>query len=484
MKITFDGRAKYPLSKNKKDFYHFGHYKAPLLLYNLLQNWGNGRSKNSSLPELTGEMLVLDGHMYYSKAEWDLIVQKTIEAVEQKNMRYFEDFFISSKELTDAYASFLQAGNPDKIGGIPKKSIEDGLYGVFEGYHLMEFPWLYVLTMAQGIEDWLKPRVSSDVLNLFFIPEKPTILAEYQHELHALSDAINNAGLSKELKELSAKEFVESVQAQYPDIYNQIDVIFKKYVWIGMMHFWGEYNTREKIVDSTREINTGATSSFSVDHGLDRIPEEYRWLAELTKKMTYYRQYFAELCAVCSYRLWQIFKEADISSDLALWLTPVELFTYLSSGRTVLPSETLIAERKKGYGLYDTVISGKELQEKLDIFIDKVGAMAELRGTIASKGKGKAVTGTVTIVLSPEDVYKMKEGNILVSHETTPDFMAAIQRAAAIVTDIGGLTSHAAIVSRELNKPCIIGTKIGSRVLKDGDRVEVDANNGVVRILK
>ncbi|TSC78409.1 MAG: pyruvate, water dikinase [Parcubacteria group bacterium Gr01-1014_29] len=59
-----------------------------------------------------------------------------------------------------------------------------------------------------------------------------------------------------------------------------------------------------------------------------------------------------------------------------------------------------------------------------------------------------------------------------------------IKKALAIVTDEGGTTCHAVIIARELQKPCIVGTKIATKVLKDGDLVEVDANNGVVRIVK
>ena len=67
---------------------------------------------------------------------------------------------------------------------------------------------------------------------------------------------------------------------------------------------------------------------------------------------------------------------------------------------------------------------------------------------------------------------------------TTPDFVPAMRKAAAIITNEGGITCHAAIVSRELGKPCITGTKIASKVLKDGDMVEVDAEKGIVRIMK
>jgi pyruvate,water dikinase len=93
------------------------------------------------------------------------------------------------------------------------------------------------------------------------------------------------------------------------------------------------------------------------------------------------------------------------------------------------------------------------------------------------------VRGRVKIVLTPDEMKKVYQGDIMVSGETTPDFMPAINKAAAIVTDIGGIASHAAIVSREFNIPCIVGTKIATQVLKDGDLVEVNADLGVVKIL-
>jgi pyruvate,water dikinase len=82
------------------------------------------------------------------------------------------------------------------------------------------------------------------------------------------------------------------------------------------------------------------------------------------------------------------------------------------------------------------------------------------------------------------DFPKMQTGDVLVSTMTTPDFVVLMHKAGAIVTDIGGLLCHAAIVSREINKPCVIGTKFATQILKDGDMVEVDADKGVVRILE
>ena len=77
----------------------------------------------------------------------------------------------------------------------------------------------------------------------------------------------------------------------------------------------------------------------------------------------------------------------------------------------------------------------------------------------------------------------MKKGAVLVTGSTGPEMIIACKKAGAIVTEEGGITSHAAIVSRELGIPCVIGTKIATQVLKDGDLVEVDAYNGMVKKL-
>ena len=107
--------------------------------------------------------------------------------------------------------------------------------------------------------------------------------------------------------------------------------------------------------------------------------------------------------------------------------------------------------------------------------------ITQLKGQIAYKG---IVQGRVKLLMSFKEVDKVKKGDIIVSSMTMLDVLPAMERAAAIVTDEGGVLCHAAIISRELKKPCIVGTKIATQVFKDGDMVEVDANKGVVKKLK
>lgn len=103
--------------------------------------------------------------------------------------------------------------------------------------------------------------------------------------------------------------------------------------------------------------------------------------------------------------------------------------------------------------------------------------VTEIRGMIACPGK---VKGEVIVINKKEEFEKMKEGMILVTNMTRPEFVPLMKKAAAIVTDEGGITSHAAVVSRELKVPCIIGTQIATKMLKDGDKVFVNADHGVV----
>lgn len=90
----------------------------------------------------------------------------------------------------------------------------------------------------------------------------------------------------------------------------------------------------------------------------------------------------------------------------------------------------------------------------------------------------------MTVVTTYEEIGKVKSGDVLVSPMTDPYYVSAMTKAGAIITDEGGILSHAAIISRELGIPCVIGTKHATKILKDGDLVEVDANEGVVKIIK
>jgi len=107
----------------------------------------------------------------------------------------------------------------------------------------------------------------------------------------------------------------------------------------------------------------------------------------------------------------------------------------------------------------------------------------ELEGEILIKGLGASpgiASGSVKVILGEKEISKVEKGDILVTTMTAPDMVPAMKKAAAIVTDEGGMTCHAAIVSRELGVPAVVGTKTATKVLRDGMIVTVDGEKGIV----
>jgi|GEM_PF-4007570 phosphohistidine swiveling domain-containing protein len=95
----------------------------------------------------------------------------------------------------------------------------------------------------------------------------------------------------------------------------------------------------------------------------------------------------------------------------------------------------------------------------------------------------ETLVGVVRIVPNQREIHKVQEGDVVVAPMTTPEYGPIFGKIKAIITDEGGITCHAAVISREMKIPAIVGTKIASRVLKDGDRIEVDTERGVIRVV-
>lgn len=184
----------------------------------------------------------------------------------------------------------------------------------------------------------------------------------------------------------------------------------------------------------------------------------------------------------------KLFAAAKVDAQLIENILP---FEELIKGSTFIASiQGELIRRNKEYVVYvpyegNTQISYENIKENYELmnsyFIDDHNDQSEeIKGQIGNKGSAK---GRVKIIRSSQEFDKFENGEILVTGMTRPEFVSLMRVAKAVITDEGGITCHAAIVSRELGIPCVIGTKIATQVLKDGDLVEVDADNGLVRII-
>lgn len=193
----------------------------------------------------------------------------------------------------------------------------------------------------------------------------------------------------------------------------------------------------------------------------------------------------------------QHFKELLAKKISDKWHISLDQLKYVSikeiaESETIDTLKVLIAKRDSGtLGLaqsHDDTLFRFYTEDKTDHYwrhylTDKnVDIEAGLRGLVASRSSIIRARGKVQIVNNPSE-ENFEEGSILVTQMTSPDYIHLMKKSAGIITDAGGLTCHAAILSRELGIPCIVGTRNATQVLNSGDMVEMDTHGGTIRVL-
>jgi pyruvate, water dikinase len=205
----------------------------------------------------------------------------------------------------------------------------------------------------------------------------------------------------------------------------------------------------KKTVQYLRDPKTGSTVHLDVPEDKQKLPcisdEEVLKLAEISTRI---ERHYGKAMDI----EWAI--DQDLPYPQSVFIVQARPETVWSSKSEEAPGN---AEEKKG-------------EEKLKVVVRGISA--------GRKGYG---VGVAKVVLNPDEANnEMKKGDILVTGMTDPDFVPFMKMASAIVTDRGGATSHAAIVSRELNIPCVVGTETATQIMKTGQQYTVDSRSGIV----
>ncbi len=241
----------------------------------------------------------------------------------------------------------------------------------------------------------------------------------------------------------------------------------------------------KKIQKQENTDNQIVKSIFNIFKDYPDIIKHISWLRTMMGYRNFEADYYYSYFDHSLYLFDEINKRLKLAkNDNDIWfLSKQEIIDGLTDKIKVFK---IVNERKKrGFTI-------KQIGRKISVFTGvkpedwHEGKIKEhitsFKGMIAFKGIAK---GLAKIIFNPSTEGKyFKINEILVTSMTTPEFVPLMKRAKAIITDEGGLLCHAAIIAREMEKPCIIGTKIATQVLKDGDLVEVDAEKGIVNILE
>jgi phosphoenolpyruvate synthase/pyruvate phosphate dikinase len=170
---------------------------------------------------------------------------------------------------------------------------------------------------------------------------------------------------------------------------------------------------------------------------------------------------------------------AKDSSGLGEWINKAKKIQKLADSSALLNEKVIFIDTAIQF-LRATSVRDKKKTSKRKI--TKRNKRGQIKGSVASCA-GKKIRGTAKIVLNKKDFSKIKKGEILITKETDSDFLPVMKKAAAFVVDFGGLLCHAAIIARELKKICVVHTRIATNILRDGDLVEIDTKQGIVKII-
>lgn len=313
-----------------------------------------------------------------------------------------------------------------------------------------------------------KGIINPEILSALFRPTKRASILALQDKLAALK------GKSKRL----SGEQIKSIIQEYSWM-PCLDIHNNPWTAVDVRNFFKNLKPQVKTIPFTKALR------------LSKLSKPEKIFFKQTQELIYVKDMRDEYRRRGIYNILSLFEA--IGSRLGLFRAQL---AYFSSGEIIAALEKKIkltkseaAKRQKGFLIY---MNGEKVlvtadRPAINKFVKKhlrVESNSQSQTIVGKVANGGYAKGIVKIVTKTTDLGKVAKGNILVAITTHPDFVPAMQKAAAIVTDEGGLTSHAAIVSRELGIPCVVGTKFATKVLKDGDLAEVDASNGVVRKIK
>lgn len=318
------------------------------------------------------------------------------------------------------------------------------------------------------LEPYIKKQNREDkkqeIIDVLFKPEKKAAVLELQYEVEKHNGKLTKRGLNN---------------------------LYERFKWLSCLDIHNKPWTKKEFRENTKLFTKSPKrkeilfKKFVKELKFKKKDLEYLLMAKRFVYIKDARDDFRRESVFYANNLWEeLGRRMRLATEDMSYLQDEEIATFLK-GKGVLSKEK-INQRKNGFIIYIgknkklVCLQGDQIPDALKLFKLTVQEekVQDITGRVASKGLAK---GKVVIVNGIKDLKKVKPGDILIAVTTHPDFVPAMRKAAAIVTDEGGITSHAAIISREFNIPCIVGTKLATKVLKDGDFVEVDASTGIVK---
>ncbi len=415
---------------------------------------------------------------------------------DSKKFREIDFSILSDKELEKVFSAHMKIHNKCHVLGMYATVLE----------------WDHEL-LSNYLRNYLTKKIKeknlllklAETFSLLTTPHKESFQLKQEKEAIEIALKILKNKKVKELfLEKQEKEIIESLSSLNKELDKEIDLHYKKWLWQSYMYIGPPWDKNYFIDEIKGLIKDEKELPLLLNKMTQRVQEVKLKQNKLIKELEIDKKHqtFFGILREFIY-LKGLRKDALYNSFFSYGLFLKELGKRLGLSlnqlRHLWPSEFSKAILKKDFNPKElnerfnfsvyVCIDGKSKTvtgKKAEFYAKQVPnpkdyKITELEGSTAVPGM---VKGIAKIINLPEDMAKMNQGDVMISSSTNPNLVPAMKKASAIVTDIGGVTCHAAIVSREMNIPCVIGTKIATKVFKDGDLIDVNANHGIVKKVK
>ncbi len=382
----------------------------------------------------------------------------------------------------------------DRVSKIDIKQVTDNdlaqiLLDHFEywiKYFSIGFLWFAVDDIAEELKEKIKNSWTGTEADLKYFLQATFRPSKFPSSSREQRELLN-------LKKVPLNKFDEALESHW-----------RKYTHLSMRDIDDEpftlqyFKDRLAIFDQEDEFNKAKEELERADKELIEttdlvrgvsLPDDIKRVINFCRDVAYLRTEVVESFTRVNFIYNPVFKEVaerlSLKIEEVLHLLVSELIERIKSGTLSISKEKIEERVNNGYAyLITTAVSffvmGDEVDRLKNLIISEENLYADLKSIKGQTGYKGKITGKVRVILDKRKANDLVEGEVLVTGMTNPDFVPAMKRSSAIITNEGGILCHAAIMSREFGVPCVIGTKIATDFLKTGDIVEVDATSGII----
>ena len=369
--------------------------------------------------------------------------------------------------------------------------------------------FVQIITTAQNellqiaLEQLPEDTEQAQVVMGFLTPAYSSERVQSTKDLLTLGCQIQDSPhLSDHIEKTPTLDVVATMGTQHPDTWDLIAIHVRKYAWMGRSYFAGPPLSEFDVVDALKELLADKctekldtmTATQAQKHAQKELTlrtmtnaAEFHLLIGTLERFLYLKDYRLEVMFMAHEQMVPLFKmlaqRAKVALDDLLFLTSAEIRAFFTTSAPAAFVEKAVARQQR---LNATMINGgvewdcEQTQEFLAVKPGSVqNGVMRFNGDVCCRGQA---SGTARVLTESNDIDRLQQDDILIAPMLVPEIVRSVHKVRAIVTSEGGVLSHAAIISRELNIPCVTGIEGITALVKDGDFVKVNAETGTVEV--